>query len=414
MNINGLASKRCEFEVFLTENVCDVLCLSETHLTEENSALANFQGYSGFHFTRTKKTWGGSSILIKNETFSSVVEKTEFNDLRKEEVFELVAIEMRNKHETILCANIYRTPPKNTTALDDFLDRFESFLSRLVPYDRILICGDFNIDLLKHDKAQACFTDIVQGGGMILLNDAPTRKDAVLDNVIVKDSDADQMTCTTILSDLTDHQSVLRVTFLVDPEVNSTADSFELRHCNMQLLVDRMSHVDLSDIFCVYDVDHRLELLMNKVQDQIEACSSTRTVKRKAEQLSRNWVTDEIRELSTEKRRLFSKWRANPENDTYRVEYKTFANQVKNTTRKAKQKQERQEFLDCNGNSKQIWQLINKKRGKNPKTAQVSQIQTEEKLVSNTPELVELFSTHFDQISKELAAKRGSPCRCLP
>ena len=61
-NLNGIENKRNEIDLFLNEINPEILCVSETHLTEANSQIIKFEGYNSYHFCRSKKSHGGSAI----------------------------------------------------------------------------------------------------------------------------------------------------------------------------------------------------------------------------------------------------------------------------------------------------------------------------------------------------------------
>ena len=72
-NVNGLLSKVDEVQVFISAYDPDIFLISETHLTEDNISLNHIAGYKSFNYCRQNKSWGGSSIFIKEEIFSSVI-----------------------------------------------------------------------------------------------------------------------------------------------------------------------------------------------------------------------------------------------------------------------------------------------------------------------------------------------------
>ena len=208
MNANGVENKKAELEVFLQKHSPDIICISETHLRHESVLCFQLDDYNSFHFCRKNKAYGGSAIFTRKTL--DTVERTDLYDLCRENCFELSAVDLiLSPVEKITVCNVYRTPPKVTPALNEFLDNFESLCSRLKSKQKVVIAGDFNIDLNKEDSAKACFLDIVLGSGLVCTNDMATRGEAILDNVLVKNVHFDSDVSVQLLPfDSSDHSPV--------------------------------------------------------------------------------------------------------------------------------------------------------------------------------------------------------------
>ena len=401
LNINGLISKIHEFDILLNELKPEVVFLSESHLTEKNINAINFEGYNSYHFYRKNKKWGGSSIILKKEIFSTVIEKTDFYDLQKEEIFELVAVEVEINGEKTLLTNIYRSPPKTSFLLDDFFERFELFLSRRNPNHTVFIGGDFNIDLQKDDKASTHFQDLVCGHGIYILNNDGTRNDAVLDNILTN-SDLDNLVLTHIDSDLSDHNKILSLVLKNSNHEKEIAYR-EIKYFDIVQFKSIAQFSDFIPVFNTYDVNDKCDILLEILKNKIDICTTKKFVKHnKINRRDRSWINDDIKKLSQQKKILYRRHKRNPENAIFLSEYKNFKSFFKKHVRKVKINFHRNELEKCNGDSRSIWQLVNKHRGKNSKKRSVTQIKTDHKEVTEVPEIVDVFASHFDTVSKEL------------
>ena len=283
MNINGLTSKAAEYEIFLDQFKPDVVCMSKMYITEESKSFVQFDDYHSFHYYRKNKSWGGSSIYIKNGRFSSVKNVTnDFNDLQKDQIFELAVIKTTINDEIILFANVYSSSTKQTSLLEKFFDRFELFLSRLNLKHKVFIAGDYNIDLNINDNVCSYFIDLTVENGLTILNNIRTRKKAVSANILTNVNES-FVKVSHINVDISDHETILSVRFthreIIDDKMieekrtDSVPNQFltnSLKHRQPKLL-NCLSHSSKSEAESA--VNNSLKLLhinINGLQSKIE------------------------------------------------------------------------------------------------------------------------------------------------
>ena len=146
-NIRSLYAHHDEFLALLSvlRVKFDILCFSESWLTDATKQLINFQRYQSFHSLRPiNKRGGGISIFIKD----SVRAKHLYRHSLFEDHIQTLFVEINTGRELLnYIGTIYKPPSADC---NDFVDAIQNILSTINPskiYDLVL-CGDFNIDLL--------------------------------------------------------------------------------------------------------------------------------------------------------------------------------------------------------------------------------------------------------------------------
>lgn len=174
MNVQCLRNKLLNLEVFCQERKLDIICIQEHWCTEENIKCMYIPGYTlTTSFTRSNKIHGGSLIFVSTKTLckSGVIDCSRSSE---ENTYECCAIYATYENSTFLIINVYRTPDSN---LDTFLEKCFSLLTKHSNrFDKICICGDFNIDYLTLNNDKNLLDDLFDSYGLKLgLPNEPTR-----------------------------------------------------------------------------------------------------------------------------------------------------------------------------------------------------------------------------------------------
>ena len=130
----------------------DVLVFTESWLKEDNSELCKFDGFQkGIHLLRPiddntdfKTKGGGISIFIKdNIQFKNRDDLTLILPH-----MECLFIEIKYNNQNYLIGGIYRIP---NTCHKSFIDQFNILIEPLKSSHKLILLGDYNIDLLKEN-----------------------------------------------------------------------------------------------------------------------------------------------------------------------------------------------------------------------------------------------------------------------
>lgn len=181
-NARSLREKLNELEVLLNEAPCrmDVLMITETWSRNDIEASMSLLNYHCFFASRSSRRGGGSAVFVHKDINATLVESycDEYNSI--------VSVEIGYPHKIAL-ACIYRPPQTLATAVDGFLELLDDFLTRQGSSTMIL-CGDFNIDLLRNNTTVQKYTNTILSNGFNFCNITPTRYEACLDHIITNNS----------------------------------------------------------------------------------------------------------------------------------------------------------------------------------------------------------------------------------
>lgn len=147
INCRSLYNKINELKLLTKKFKANIIALTETWLEAELANIISIPEYTLVHKARNKATRGGGvGFMIKNDLNFEEIE------IHSPEIttFEYIAIKIQpSKHKNIILLCIYRPPGTST-------DSFNAELDKLLNSDalkkRIIIMGDFNIDLLKAES----------------------------------------------------------------------------------------------------------------------------------------------------------------------------------------------------------------------------------------------------------------------
>ena len=132
-------------------NPISVICLNECWLNEvRDGSMLNLPGYKLFN--QIGKCPGHSHcglIIFVHEQFICHSVNLKQNTSGWEYLCVEVSHHSQNSKKHLIC-NIYRPPDNNVDMIDLFIEQFSSLISLVKRFKRsILLCGDFNINLLE-------------------------------------------------------------------------------------------------------------------------------------------------------------------------------------------------------------------------------------------------------------------------
>lgn len=131
-------------ENFINISQPDVICLSETHVTEDIfDHEIEINNYNCLRTDSNNRRTGGVCTYIKKQlkyklllSIDNITDKTWIN-----------VIEVENEISKHIFGNVYRSPNSNIKA---FCDKFIDYASRIGDAGKLVLVGDFNIDVSKN------------------------------------------------------------------------------------------------------------------------------------------------------------------------------------------------------------------------------------------------------------------------
>ena len=225
------ATRIDEYELLFQtlKHTFDILVFTETWLTPDKEDQCKFPGYIHIHLLRPisddidfKARGGGVSIFIKNN-----LEYTHRPDLTTMLPYmECSFIEMKYNNIKYLIGGIYRVPNTN---IDSFLTNFNSIIEPLKSTHKIILLGDYNIDLLKNDKYKNDFELCLQSNYLMptilsatrvatkIINNQEVTSETLIDNIMINYNMEYQSGI--IETSITDHYSI----YIIIPEIKKSS-----------------------------------------------------------------------------------------------------------------------------------------------------------------------------------------------
>ena len=153
----------------------DVICLSETWLTDINMHCFFLEGFIAYHIIRPdRKARGGVSCFVNENIPSDRIEELSFVNKH----IEVCTIKLSLSNESYAISTVYR--PSDTKYSD--IDNFETQISNITRNNLIRKCkqifiGDFNINALEHTTHVPTndFLNFMQASHFLPLISRPTR-----------------------------------------------------------------------------------------------------------------------------------------------------------------------------------------------------------------------------------------------
>jgi hypothetical protein len=156
-NVQSLGNKLLELNALLSSSVLKpTICFLEHWLLSDHFICTNIEHYKlADKFCRNMDKHGSSCIYVLNDVKTS--EPTFLWNLGREKVFEISGIELADFKIMIVC--IYRSLNSNVEILLHLLD--EALNKMLKRGHFLVICGDWNINLLDENTHQKALSSLL-------------------------------------------------------------------------------------------------------------------------------------------------------------------------------------------------------------------------------------------------------------
>lgn len=135
-NCRSLSQRLGELAVMEVELSPDIICLSETKLTD--SSTISFANYNMVAYNRSNRS-GGTAILIHKRLKYTCISAAFF----QENLVDIICIELSiNASDKFFICSLYSPPRNSETYTADNL--WSGLMCSLASLGKIIICGDFN------------------------------------------------------------------------------------------------------------------------------------------------------------------------------------------------------------------------------------------------------------------------------
>ena len=206
INIVTLNKNFDSFKLFLNQfpKTVDVICLSETRLTDRNVRFCDIAGYH-FFYCNSKTRAGGSAIYVTDNLKCQQLCQIKIKTSGCEDVWVKIN---HGKNESLVVGSVYRHPHNDNKSFEDaFVNVIKSFKAN----QNYVVLGDYNINYDKAmlSQATADYINHIASLGCIQLIDKPTRisqtANTEIDHIYVNSSLLNYVLPFIFYEDITDH-----------------------------------------------------------------------------------------------------------------------------------------------------------------------------------------------------------------
>ena len=190
------------------------ITLQETWL-DEDPKIYELKNYESYDQPRTSSQRGGLKTFIRQEFQSKKIDI-----YKKSEFWDGLFVEVKDKttNKKIIVSNVYK-PPKNNNNnenIQNFISEISPILDHLDTNNNIILCGDFNIDLLKINENEVFnihFDNIINRGFLPFITN-PTRfarlSASLLDHIYIKSTlNSNNIFAGILTSKISDHMATI-------------------------------------------------------------------------------------------------------------------------------------------------------------------------------------------------------------
>ena len=327
-HINVRSLTRCweEVKLLLLKNNTDILCLSETWLSNQTpDSLLQIPGYNIFRQDYAFNKGGGVAIFIRKEFSTKQVK----NDLPTQENIEDLWINVQyRKNPSFLIGVVYRHPNGNQNTFD----YLNTVLNKMLRYAKPLYAlGDLNDDQLSSKKSK--LKTIITKNGLHQIIENPTRickESATLIDVIITNRKETVDSWKNDDCHIADHNIIgIQIKYKKpkkEPIIrtfrctkNYSRDNFCNALCNQMTQFDQILETD--------DINTQVAIFVNAFKECLEMCAPIVT-----KVLSRPplpWINDTIKNKMKVRDSLLQRARKDFNNSAKQDQYKNCKKEVK-------------------------------------------------------------------------------------
>lgn len=428
LNIQSINAKFDQLLVYMDsfgDNSCpfEAICLQETWLGNNHSSdHLNIDNYNLITKPCKASTHGGLAIYLKNDIQFEILDITE----SPSNIWEGLFIRIHMPHNvSFILGNIYRPPRDVIANYQCFINEFENVIKQF--NSDIIVCGDYNIDLLKYNEKAIIndFFENILSNGLIPKITFPTRFTAnngtLIDNALVKISNNFSNTtsgiCTFNLSDhlpyfvCLDYLSGTNSSPRYVKVVNNSENDYE----NLRKYLHEMQICDKLQSNPSQDVNAKYNIFDEILTKGIEKHIPTKLVKFNKYKHKRNkWVTKGIINSIKFRDKLYHKMKSTTINttlyNTLKVNLNTYNNILRKLIREAKRLYFHSLFSKFKNDLKNTWKTINDVMGRSKSKEKFPEhFIIDNTAVSDSQSIADSFNNFFTKIGPDLANNIAKP-----
>lgn len=366
------------------------MAYADTHLV----TIPNFTlGSSNFRKNRR----GGSCILVRNTHSFKPIEG--LKRYCSESIIECSGIELLHHNIIVFC--IYRPPKSKHEAIETFFTSFNSLLNKYCcSKKKIIICGDFNINILNKNNLTKTFLETVTCYNLKLSIKEPTRlmSGTCIDNIITNIRGCKGKVLELALSDHT-AQILSCPVQKSSPSKHWYIERRDYSQENIDKFIYYINSLTFSEVFETHDTNEAFDLFFDLFSLFYYLCFPVILTKITSH-CRPKWISNGLKKCCMRKRQLLWRYRLNRTKEN-KKSFKSLSGRLKHIINSTKKAQNNHFIQTAHNKCKATWTVIKKSTVNVPKS-EIQKISIDAKnYIDNPVTIANLFNDFFIDGLKE-------------
>ena len=269
-------------------------------------------------------------------------------------------------NEKLVIGVVYRHPKSKDTNFTKYVGNSLDILRK--EKKKVIICGDFNYNLLAFDKNKETndFLNLMISNWFTPQILGPTRitehqKESLIDNIFINFSDLHCLSGN-LFEKISDHlpNFIIENLSVLKKQKNKVRIR-DMKNFNESNFTNELKNLKLDEVLkTIPDLNMKYEYFHDKIIYLINKHAPMRDVtKKENKRIHKPWITSGILKSIKQKNKLLKKFLRTKDNFYY-CRYKFYRDKINHLIRSQKRKYYNKFFRDNLENSKKIWQQVNK------------------------------------------------------
>lgn len=356
-NIAGLRNNFSELKYVIKNCNPEIVILNETHLTElcDNSdlKLTNYQSPINC-FSHSTHTGGVSVFVKKNIRINNI------NVIQENTAWYLSFETIVNNEPTIFAGLYLSADARNKPIV---IQSYEKWIESLQLSKPVIICGDFNINMLIDTTFSRKLSQICDDCGLQLLTDTCTRvsdNSATMIDLCYSNLSQNNITCIVSSENQISDHAILEITVYGKRDLlpTKTRSICVWKNYNENQLWQSLE-ANLESWYHIENesIDQKINWLLNAVSSSTDQFKCVKLIK-----TNDDFFDQELEMMRKKKNELYKRAQSslgsiNATNNWHH--FKKFKNKYKNTIQSKKFENNQRKLNRVNGNMKETWRVLN-------------------------------------------------------
>lgn len=380
---------------------------------KSESFQCNIQGFNFFSESRKHGQGGGVGVFVRDDIHAELLSK---NSTFIEGVYESIAIKIDIPNaKKFIAVSLYRPPNNHKTLTDSaqielFFTHLANHLEELKKFALpVYFFSDSNIDLLKYDNDTSRYSDILSTNSFFQVISKATRiyggSKTLIDHVFTSDSCQNITNSGIIIEGVSDHfhpYITIDINSKTPRQKHSIREYRNFSEFNKDKFKEDLQKLTWDNVLQIEDPNlaatNFFDSFKKLFNDNFPILKER--VNKRYKPINQFMSKGLLKSRRT-KLKLSNKMRLDTTQENIH-KYNIYRNIYNSLIKKAKKLQYNNEILAANGNSKKIWNIINKNLNIQKKSHSIGPILVNDNLISDEKEMANCFNTHFSNIGKDV------------